>query len=445
MFSSGIPARRVSNFSVMKCIIFLAQSHMAFRQAELESLAGLYGVEVDLLSHDVCCPFMVVEVRCSVAVLEQWISRLVLCRSVYEYWGDGDDFEGLHAAVKSQEHGSIGVRSFKFDYIGYQGSRPMAEQIALFEEFEYLGFAGPIRLKKPDEEFVILEDFERKKVYFGRTLAVSARESYILDTYELKKRRYVGTTSFDAELALVSCNIAQADFNRILYDPFVGTGSFLVAAAKFGAITLGSDIDMKTLIGKKNCNINSNFKQYGTELNFIDVCTMDFTHNCLRPGFQIDSICCDPPYGVREGLKVCGTSRPEHFVGKELIEIDGQKAFLRRDYIQPKKAYLLGNMLDDLLEFGALRLPVGGRLVFWMPVANDEEYNTVIPYHEKLKLKYNCVQKFNKWSRRMLCYVKMGQEYKGETRKSGDGDQKEFRERYFTGFREIKAESEVNK
>ena len=57
--------------------------------------------------------------------------------------------------------------------------------------------------------------------------------------------------------------------------------------------------------------MKSNFKQYGTSGNFIDVLTMDFTHNALRKDFQIDSIVCDPPYGVREGLRVLGAKNEE--------------------------------------------------------------------------------------------------------------------------------------
>ena len=32
-----------------------------------------------------------------------------------------------------------------------------------------------------------------------------------------------------------------------MFDPFVGTGSILVAAAHLGAVTLGADIDIRSL------------------------------------------------------------------------------------------------------------------------------------------------------------------------------------------------------
>lgn len=44
----------------------------------------------------------------------------------------------------------------------------------------------------------------------------------------------------DAEMAFLMANQAQAKAGRLVYDPFVGTGSILVAAAHYGAITMVS-------------------------------------------------------------------------------------------------------------------------------------------------------------------------------------------------------------
>lgn len=54
-----------------------------------------------------------------------------------------------------------------------------------------------------------------------------------------------------------------------MLDPFVGTGSMLVAAAAVGAITLGSDIDMRVIrLGKtdargRHVDLWTNFADYG--------------------------------------------------------------------------------------------------------------------------------------------------------------------------------------
>jgi tRNA (guanine10-N2)-methyltransferase len=58
-------------------------------------------------------------------------------------------------------------------------------------------------------------------------------------------------------------NMAQVAPGRVVLDPFVGTGSILVAAAHFGGFCFGTDIDIRVLhgIGKGGKNVFSNFDQ----------------------------------------------------------------------------------------------------------------------------------------------------------------------------------------
>lgn len=74
------------------------------------------------------------------------------------------------------------------------------------------------------------------RLFFARQVALSDRK--IVTKYELRNRVYLGPTAMDAQLALLMANQAQAGRGRLVYDPFVGTGSVLVAAAHFGAYTM---------------------------------------------------------------------------------------------------------------------------------------------------------------------------------------------------------------
>lgn len=312
----------------------------------------------------------------------------------------------------------------------------------MIESFAFMDFPGPIRMKKPDEVFTIMEEYkvvgqkpepEPRKMWFGRLVSETFR--HYADQLDLKKRKYIGTTSFDAELALVSCNIAQITPGKVMYDPFAGTGSFLVAGSKLGALTVGSDIDVRMLKGKSSqCNIDANFKQYGLTTKYLDVMTMDFTHNAFRNDFMFDAIVCDPPYGVREGLKVLGSKDEVKFAGKENVIIDGVPAHLRKDYIQPKKPYEFNALLDDLLEFSAAHLIPGGRLCFWMPTSNAEFKENQIPLHPDLELTSCNLQDFNKWSRRLLAYTRRPYGVQGESNSVRGISNEEFRDKYFRGF-----------
>ncbi|GMM28299.1 tRNA (guanine-N2-)-methyltransferase [Martiniozyma asiatica (nom. inval.)] len=430
-------------------LIFLAQSHPNFRKAELESLADLHNIKVDLSNHDERHPFMTVQLENDNEAINL-INRSILAKGIYELWGHGDTIEKMHLDVKCN-YETLRVpymqTSFKFDIIPYQGGKKTREQqIAMIEQCTYLAFKGPIKMKNPDETFAIFENYllgeDLKPLempdhcWFARQVQLSARSRGIIEKYEIRKRPYYGTTTFDAELSLVTCNMAQVIPKTIVYDPFVGTGSFLVGAAEFGAWTMGNDIDFRTLKGKgKGKSLKDNFKYYKTPLQFIDTLCMDFTNNAIRSNLTLDTIISDPPYGVREGLKVCGVANPEKYVGRENIVIEGELAFLRKDYIQPKKPYSLDLILDNLLEFAATRLPVNGRLCFWMPVANDEDIPTLIPQHENLEMVHELVQEFSRWSRRLLVYVKRDENYKGQTiTKEERTGSNNFRVRYFNSF-----------
>lgn len=278
------------------------------------------------------------------------VSRSVLAQDLYELWGQGSSYEELHADVRRRtQHQWSEFRdvSFRFEVSTFAYKRSREEKLDIIQSFEYLDFRGPIRMKGYDELFGVLEDHEWdceevdreqyrlpprgreaiKTVYFGRWLTSSSRN--LIDRYDLKKRRYISTTSMDAELALVTANMALAGPGKLVYDPFVGTGSFLVAAAHFGAMTMGSDIDGRSFRGRnhdqtKQLGIYTNFVQYGTTSRFVDAFTADLTNAPIREEPFLDSILCDPPYGIREGLKVLGSRDDKP---KVPIYIDGVPAY----------------------------------------------------------------------------------------------------------------------
>lgn len=137
----------------------------------------------------------------------------------------------------------------------------------------------------------------------------------------------------DAELSLITANLAHASPGKIVYDPFVGTGSFLISCAHFGALTMGSDIDGRTIRGtKKGKSIKANFEQYGLTSQYMDCFVGDLTHSPFRETGSsskdqiLDAIVCDPPYGVREGLKVLGSRDPN--TPKEPVLKDGKMIHL---------------------------------------------------------------------------------------------------------------------
>jgi tRNA (guanine10-N2)-methyltransferase len=197
----------------------------------------------------------------------------------------------------------------------------------------------------PEEEFVVCEEHAHasancapgpKQIFFGRLVGRGGRQA--VNTYTLKKRGYISTTSMDAELALLTANMCLADPGKLFYDPFVGTGSIAIACAHYGALVMGSDIDGRTIRGKGGMGVGWSLGQYGlgdkwlggfvADMTFSplrDTSTQENVGSGIRRGGWLDGIVCDPPYGVREGLKVLGS---RDGTGKEVVWVDGEMAHL---------------------------------------------------------------------------------------------------------------------
>lgn len=488
----------------MDYLIRFAQVHENFRQAEIEALTSLAGTKVEIVSYSQTSPFCLVRFpdisggRDDLA--QRFISRSILSRGIYELWGQGTTYDELHKEVRDNDrHLQHCYRQspFKFSIDAYCGKRSILEQREIINKFRYLGLKGKISLSDPDVEFVIFEEWDQrdsphhrtvdnkvrdnpedehsllwapKKIFLGRRVGSSSR--HLIEKHDLKQRPYISTTSMDAELALVTANLALAAGGKFFLDPFVGTGGFLVAAAEFGSMTLGADIDGRSFRGKGpglESGVGANFGHYGLTHLFMDCITSDLVNTPFRSLGQcvprnesfradstfgttsnqpserwLDGIICDPPYGVREGLKVLGTRKagalpgtpvPVHF-------IDGLPSYAVKGYIAPKKPYSFVKMLDDILDFAARTLRDRGRLAFWMPTANDEE-EIGIPQHEALHLEHCCVQPFNKWSRRLLVYSrKCDSKWDGSNQRDIQNaingtradDLNPFRRKYFNSF-----------
>lgn len=376
-----------------------------------------------------------------------------MAKAIYEVWGKGNTYERLHDNVRllsSHLWPIFKTCSFKFSFDTFQATRSVSEQKKLINSFNFLGFEGPIKMKSAEQEFCIFEEWKlqteklsdhRKPdmVYLGRYLGGSDRD--IVQKLDLKKRNYICTTSMDAELALVTANISLAASGKLFYDPFVGSGSFLVACAHFGATVFGSDIDGRSIRGKGERNLYSNFIQYKLTDFFGDSFVADLTNNPLRQIRVFDSIICDPPYGVREGLKVLGSRDPTK--GKEPVVRNGQAHHTLDSYIPPKRPYSFLAMLDNILDFAALSLIENGRLSFWMPTSNDRNQEIKIPQHPCLEISSVCTQSFSKWSRRLITFRRVPDseftQLIREPRAIVDGlnadELNPFRKGYFQGFK----------
>lgn len=450
-------------------LFVFAQAHDEFRIPELQSISELYGFTIGLsrYSDPLACeaavkrPFMVLGLE-EDAHAKLLASRCILIKSVYEFYAQGSTYDELHAAnrgVRPRWEQYISDTSFKFTVIGYNHSLSQRWQRNVIESFSYMDFLGKIDMKDPDIVLGCFEEYENdrhpdgarningafRQVYFGRLIVEGTARS-LIRTFDVKKREYFGNTSMEAEMSLLMANQTQASTGKLIYDPFIGTGSMAYTTAYFGALVYGSDIDGRQMRGKgKTPGIIRAASQYGVVSRIVDLCTFDVTHNPWRSGCLFDAIVTDPPYGVRAGAKRLGRKKARE--DRQPLQIP--RANPDEPYIPPTKPYELSALVVDLILLARYLLKPRGLLVFFLPTVTDsyEQVDIISSLCEGMELVANSLQDFGTWGRRLITIRKTVMNDHPpptlETVPSSTGEDdhvpahKDFREKYFQGFKGV--------
>ncbi|KAJ2393923.1 hypothetical protein GGI05_002270, partial [Coemansia sp. RSA 2603] len=258
-------------------IVHFAHYHADFRLPELEALSQLENVPIsyDAQHHSASSPFLLLTVA-SAADAAKLVRRAILIRSIIEHWGSGPTYSDVFAQVQAQPERTAHYKhaSFRFAVESFGRSLAHEHKISVIESFSFMGFEGPVRMQGAEQEFFVAEQYEEdcktdgppEHVWFGRVVGHGSRE--LIDRFDVKKRKYLGNTTMDAELSLLMANQALARPGALVFDPFVGTGSFLLTCAHFGAFTAGADIDGRQMRGtagfrRNTQGIQANTAQYG--------------------------------------------------------------------------------------------------------------------------------------------------------------------------------------
>ncbi|KAK1300370.1 hypothetical protein QJS10_CPB13g00845 [Acorus calamus] len=404
-----------------------------FVRPEVEALAELFGafgdtndIKIRTLEwrlpehHHIDSPFHFVNLP-SEDVAKNIANRSILVKGIYELWGEGSNYEELKEAInnfpderKTPYLASDSTFRIIVDSLGKVTS--FHEQNERIRGLDYIAFKGRVDLRNPEHRFCLLEtdDYNsnnglppvvQRRVFFGREVGGANRK--LLPTYQLKSRTYLGPTAMDAEMALLMANQGMANPGKLVYDPFVGTGSILVAAAHFGAMTMGADIDIRVVRDGRgpDCNVWSNFKQYGLSMP-ISLLRADNNLPPWRPGLKevFDAIICDPPYGVRAGGRKSGGRK----ILKGMVDPYTVPEDKRTDHIPSTAPYSLVECVHDLLDLAARMLVMNGRLVFFYPVLREDGCtDATFPEHPCFTLVASCEQILSfRYSRYLLTMVK---------------------------------------
>jgi tRNA (guanine10-N2)-methyltransferase len=270
-----------------------------------------------------------------------------------------------------------------------------------------------VNLKHPSLNLFIIEQMTQAsepgnslhRVYFGRE--VGAKSHSLQDDYVLRTLPLLSTTSMDPSLAFIMANMGKCVAGTLVCDPFVGSGSVLLACAEFGAHCVGMDYDARTFrgTGDNESTVKSNFAHHGTQDRLVGVVRADFSQQWMRRRAVFDAIVTDPPYGIREGVRRIGL-RP-NYTRTMPIPTDEQLGVR----IPMRQKYPYQELLNDLLQFAADTLVDGGHLVFWHAMSPEipvEQFDATkeLPSNDRMILVNIGLQRCSSVNRRLVVYRK---------------------------------------
>ncbi|XP_046859263.1 tRNA (guanine(10)-N2)-methyltransferase homolog [Xenia sp. Carnegie-2017] len=383
---------------IQKYLIVFAQEHLKFRYGELDSICSLLNISIDkkFLKLEAESPFLIIDLPSDSEALKI-SSRSILIKCILKLYGYADSWEDLVAILGHYnsddllQHTPSSIQTYKITVESFNKKLDHAKKLAYIDCLSFLPLNGVVNLKNPVTTFMLFLDHSLipTRFFFGRLISYGQR--HLIKYYSIKTRHFIGNTTMDVQLALIMANMGQCHDGMLVYDPFVGSGSILVACSHFGSYSCGSDIDRTLLLGRghpsradkgkwrgiKGESIKSNFEMYKLENHYVDVWMGDQMNTPLRKSFMFDAIVTDPPYGIREGSRK---------LAKALIQNAGTSQSILGVKLPSTECCLLSDAIYNLLQFAAAHLVLNGRLVYWLPSHRGTFKMEHIPTHPCLKL-----------------------------------------------------------
>lgn len=410
------------------CCLLTKPKYLDFSFPELASLAGLEGVELgEMLGRyrdqiegweevkireefaqrcreNPCVYVTLPSVETAVCILK----RSICIEKFVSVYATGPSIESLLEQLPSNSAFlsliTNPANSFAFSVDFFQDTVSYESKVQLIERFDPLPFAGKVDTVNPTLRCWVIRDVSLQ-FSFGLEAASLKEGPRFCSKYRLSKREYLGPTSTDNDLAFLMVNEARVTEKSMVLDPFVGTGSILVAAQHFGALCFGSDIDMRVLKGLKvgksrigrEADIFTNFTNYGLQLP--DILSCDNSKPAWGLPSIFDAIICDPPYGVRARSRTAGN-----------------KTMPTQSFIPDTNQYESKQLVEDLLTLAARLLVLGGRLVFLLPTDRLTYNSASLPRNPLLKLVSNSENVLShKTARRLLTWERVAEVQSGES------------------------------
>ncbi|CAD5235035.1 unnamed protein product [Bursaphelenchus xylophilus] len=402
----------------MDVLLTFSQNHPEFRKAEWDSILKLTGSDLPSISDCSKEPLEEIEVD-ELQKLQVVLERSVLLKHAHEVLVRGSAHESVKLHLEESRSRLLArldaTKTWRIKYRSHNKKKDGQYIEALVQGYiDILALDHmDVNMMTPFYDFNLIEDFSAPVPRIYLALLIGDGQGRLKHEFSLKTRKYIGNSTMDPELSFIQANISHVKQGDLVLDSFCGTGGLILAAARFGAIVLGSEISYMIARAKGSSarmgegelkddqNVLANFVQQGLDHRFAGLILADASqHKLWRSTELFDAIVADPPYGVREkGRKLGKNGEKDGWLKNENTHVDRYPE---------KTKYRTTTLYLDLMDFAANYLVVEGHVSFWYPVLRESYGEDVIPKHPTLALVSNCEQILSKkGSRRLLCYRKL--------------------------------------
>lgn len=225
----------------MRKAVLLSGEHPSLPAAELRALLDVHAPGAAVQVHGLVATVDPPEPGSTPATVDAALGRMALAHAWGDLWGDAPDTpDGLAllrdlVGARADGRGSAAVVTERRGRD--KTARSMEAETALGQALKDAGHR--IRLEAPER--TIFAWFGDGRIHAGEQLGANDRSAF--EGRDSQSRAHFSPVSLHPRRAAALLHLARAPPGGRVYDPFCGTGTFVLEAALEGYEAIGSDLD----------------------------------------------------------------------------------------------------------------------------------------------------------------------------------------------------------
>ena len=264
----------------MRYLFELSKEHRTLPKSEI--LSSLLAENIDYNILDTNEDILLIKSNSSNDKISNLANRLALTFFVNEFmFSSGHSVDDIKKFETSKQLNRLGSIAIKYkNRSNTINSKPIVKTLA-----EVYTEGREVDLENPDIEIRGL--ITDSNLYVGSKIVEINRSQF--EERKVQNRPFFSPISLHPKIARALVNLTSIKKDRVILDPFCGTGGILIEAGLMGIKVIGSDIEEKMIEGCKKT-----LEFYKIKNNKLYCSDISNIHNNIG---KVDGIATDLPYG----------------------------------------------------------------------------------------------------------------------------------------------------